>query len=97
MKEKETSIFSLRHGHEIKLPKFKEVAPHAVVITTEQADILIHYNSIIAVVTTKGEVFLGKDWNYSKTTAKIRNNFLGETTKETQKHIDNEDYLIKNI
>ena len=91
------TIVSEKHSEIISIPEVKEVAPHAVVVTTEQATTLIHYDSVIAVVTTKGEVFLGKDWNYSRTTAKIRSSFLEETTKETQKHIDNGDYLIKNI
>ena len=36
-------------------------------------------------------------WNYSKTTSKYRNMFLGETTKETQKKIDSREYLLKDL
>ncbi len=56
------------------------------------------YNSIIVKTTwIDGErkVFLDvNDWNYSKTTSKYRNQFLGETTKETQAKIDNGTYEL---
>jgi hypothetical protein len=36
-------------------------------------------------------------WNYSRTTAKYRNQFLGETTKETQKKIDSGEYILTDL
>jgi hypothetical protein len=36
-------------------------------------------------------------WNYSKTTAKYRNLFLGETTKETEKKIKDGIYKLTNL
>lgn len=36
-------------------------------------------------------------WNYSKTTSKYRNEFLGETTKETQEKINNGTYKLANL
>ena len=36
-------------------------------------------------------------WNYSVTTSKYRNLFLGETTKETQKKIDSGEYTLTNL
>ena len=50
------------------------------------------YNSIIVKIHN-GQVTLGKDWNYSPTTSKYRNQFLGETTKETQAKLDSGEYL----
>lgn len=45
------------------------------------------YNSIIAFMRN-GKIFLDKhNWNYSTTTGKYRNIFLGETKKETEKKI----------
>ena len=38
-----------------------------------------------------------KYWNYSKTTGKYRNIFLGETKKETQAKIDNGTYKLVNL
>lgn len=47
------------------------------------------YNSIIAVVDSDGQITLDEYyWDYSKTTGKYRNIFLGENKKETQKKID---------
>ena len=36
-------------------------------------------------------------WNYSKTTSKYRNKFLGETTKETQAKIDSGEYTLTDL
>lgn len=52
----------------------------------------LSYDSIIVKIH-KGKVTLGKHWNYSKTTSKYRNMFLGETTKETQAKLDSGEYL----
>lgn len=38
-----------------------------------------------------------KYWNYSKTTSKYRNKFLGETTKETQAKINSGEYVLTNL
>lgn len=45
------------------------------------------YNSIIA-VKKNGKITLGKNWDYSKTTGKYRNIFLGETKAETQRKLN---------
>jgi len=36
-------------------------------------------------------------WNCSRTTAKYRNIFLGETTKETQAKIDSGEYVLADL
>ena len=38
-----------------------------------------------------------KTWNYSKTTSKYRNQFLNETTAETQAKIDSGEYKLANL
>lgn len=59
------------------------------------------YYSVIAIKTvwddaTKTE--LDKTyWNYSVTTSKYRNQFLGETTKETQAKIDSGEYILADL
>lgn len=56
------------------------------------------YDSIIA-----QKVYQGRDckvaldekyWNYSKTTSKYRNQFLGETKDETEKKIKSGEYIL---
>lgn len=55
------------------------------------------YNSIIAQVH-KGQVTLDKEkWDYSATTGKYRNQFLGETKQETKKKIANGEYKLANL
>ena len=63
------------------------------IVTFENAVIFVSYGSII-VVEYKGVTYLGKDWDYSRTTGKYRNNFLGETKKETQEKLDSGIYKL---
>ena len=59
------------------------------------------YDSVIAVITqwpdnTKIELD-SYYWDYSVTTSKYRNQFLGETKKETQAKIDSGEYILTNL
>lgn len=55
-------------------------------------------SSIVLKNLVTGSVFLDeKYWNYSATTSKYRNQFLGESTKETQAKINNGDYLLVDL
>jgi len=59
------------------------------------------YDSIIAIRTvwadgTRIELDINY-WDYSSTTGKYRNRFLGETKKETQKKIDSGEYILTNL
>ena len=55
------------------------------------------YNSII-VKKSKGKTYLDiNKWDYSKTTGKYRNLFLGETKKETEKKIASGEYILTNL
>ena len=55
------------------------------------------YSSVI-VFMYRGKVYLDVNkWDYSKTTGKYRNQFLGETKKETQNKIDSGEYVLTNL
>ena len=55
------------------------------------------YDSLIVKIS-QGKTFLDSNtWDYSKTTAKYRNQFLGETTKETQSKINSGEYILTNL
>ena len=59
------------------------------------------YDSVIATITewpdsTKTEID-STYWDYSVTTSKYRNQFLGETKKETQAKIDSGEYILTNL
>lgn len=59
------------------------------------------YDSIIVkIVNVAGghKTYLDHDnWDYSKTTGKYRNQFLGETKAETQKKIDSGEYILTDL
>jgi hypothetical protein len=71
--------------------------PNQFVISDNGANYFQSYNSII-VKRSNGKIELDSYyWDYSKTTSKYRNIFLGETTKETQKKIDSGEYLLTDL
>lgn len=57
------------------------------------------YQSIIVKIERKsGRVFLDREkWDYSTTTGKYRNLFLGEKKAETEKKIKSGEYIICNL
>ncbi len=59
------------------------------------------YDSVIAIKTIwedETRIELDKStWDYSTTTGKYRNQFLGETKKETQAKIDSGEYKLTNL
>lgn len=69
------------------------------IITTDKGRYFQSYNSVIVfIAATTGKVQLdAKYWDFSKTTSKYRNLFLGETTKETQAKIDSGTYELTNL
>lgn len=59
------------------------------------------YESIIVEIENGpsiSETRLDRDtWDYSKTTSRYRNQFLGETKKETQAKIDSGEYVLVDL
>lgn len=66
------------------------------IIKTDYATYFQSYDSIIARRENRtGKISIDKNyWNYSSTTSKYRNQFLNETTEETQKKIDDNTYIL---
>lgn len=58
----------------MKIKKLKENC--FVIIDNENNKYLVSYESIIAKIDSKGVLSLGKNWAYSQTTARHRNDFL---------------------
>jgi len=52
------------------------------------------YDSIIVKIDKEGKTSLGENWDYSKTTGKYRNLYLGETKKETEAKIKSGEYKL---
>ena len=71
--------------------------PNQFEIQTPTASYFQSYNSII-VKKEGGITYLDENyWNYSKTTSKYRNLFLGETTKEIQQKINSGVYILTDL
>ena len=72
--------------------------PNQFEIQTPTASYFQSYDSIIVKRERGGITYLDEHyWNYSKTTSKYRNLFLGETTKETQQKIDAGVYILTDL
>tara|TARA_Y100000296_G_scaffold54824_1_gene62969 strand:- start:251 stop:523 length:273 start_codon:yes stop_codon:yes gene_type:complete len=67
-------------------------------IWTDKGKYFQSYNSTIVFIDKKGKVFLDEYyWDYSKTTGKYRNQFLGEYKNETEKKIKSKEYKLINL
>jgi hypothetical protein len=55
------------------------------------------YSTVIAVIENGRTYLDSKAWNFSVTTSKYRNIFLGETTKETERKIKTGEYILTNL
>jgi len=67
-----------------------------------KTEIFQSYDSEIAIIEHQPDgsivVYLDEQtWNYSRTTSKYRNQFLGETTKETLAKIKSGEYILTNL
>jgi len=71
------------------------------ILFTNEATFFKSYNSIIVKTTFEdGERVIYLDeyyWNYSKTTSKYRNLFLGENSRETEQKIKIGKYKLTNL
>lgn len=69
--------------------------PNQYILTTPEGIYFQSYNTIIAFIDNKGQVFLDKNkWDYSKTTGKYRNKFLSENVADTRKKIKSGEYKV---
>ncbi len=68
-------------------------------IYTDNGKYFQSYSSIIAYRRLKdGQIFLDRNkWDYSVTTGKYRNMFLGEMKKDTQAKIDSGEYRLVDL
>jgi hypothetical protein len=71
--------------------------PNQFLLTDGNKKVFQSYKSVIAVIEN-GKVSLDeKFWDYSNTTGKYRNQFLGETKKETEAKIKSGEYTLTNL
>lgn len=69
--------------------------PNHSVVVFENGNILQSYDSIIAVKLDK-KIYLGKNWDYSRTTGKFRNMHLGTNKKEVLEKLKTGEYKLLN-
>ena len=61
-------------------------------------EIFQSYKRVIAVIDENSQVWLDRCfWDYSTTTSKYRNQFLGENTTETRKKIKSGEYKLADL
>jgi|TARA_R100000479_G_C6238050_1_gene147728 hypothetical protein len=71
--------------------------PNQFIITDNGDEYFQSYKSIIA-KRSKGKIYLDNYyWDYSVTTGKYRNEFLGEGIAETRKKIASGEYILTNL
>ena len=67
-------------------------------IYTDEGKYFQSYRSIIAFKDNKGQVFLDDYyWDYSRTTGKYRNEFLGEYIADTRDKIESGEYKLADL
>lgn len=79
-------------------PKSGNAVANQFIITTRQGRYFQSYSTIIAFIDRDGGVTLDiESWNYSRTTAKYRTQFLGEYTADTRRKIESGEYKLADL
>jgi len=74
------------------------LVPNQFIIETDKGTYFQSYNTVIAFKSYEGKIQLDMNsWDCSVTTTRYRNQFLGENTKETRKHIKDGDYELVDL
>tara|TARA_B100000963_G_scaffold317282_1_gene297626 strand:+ start:70 stop:348 length:279 start_codon:yes stop_codon:yes gene_type:complete len=69
-----------------------------IIIDNHNNKIFQSYDTVIAMKNDDGIIYLDKySWDYSVTTGKYRNEFLGEGIAETRKKIASGEYILTNL
>lgn len=89
---------SERSGREVANQFIVEGARVTINGTEYEGTMFQSYRSNIVFQAYGGPTFLDVDfWDYSVTTGKYRNQFLGENKAETQRNIDNGTYVLVDL
>ena len=74
-------------------PKGNDV-PHQHIVTDNDGVYFVSYGTLIALKTNEGKIVLSLDWDYSRTTGRYRNLFLGEPKRVTEAKIKSGEYIL---
>jgi hypothetical protein len=90
-----------RSGHAVPNQFIITDEGHGALGNFTKREVFQSYNSVIVKITRwpeKTRVELDKNkWDYSVTTGKYRNQFLGETKKETEAKIKSGEYILTDL
>ena len=79
-------------------PQGNKVANQFIITDNHNNEFFQSYNSVIAMRNDSGFIYLDKHyWDYSRTTGKYRNEFLGEGIAETRKKIKSGEYRLVDL
>lgn len=79
-------------------PKSGRAVANQFVIYTPEGEVFQSYNATIAFKRKDGHIILDDTcWDYSRTTAKYRNLFLGESTQVTRNKIEIGEYELADL
>tara|TARA_R100000742_G_C4176312_1_gene12900 strand:- start:141 stop:410 length:270 start_codon:yes stop_codon:yes gene_type:complete len=88
----------------MKVKVYNMISPNGNQVTnqfeiyTNKGKYFQSYQSIIAFIDNKGQVFLDDYyWNYSRTTSKYRNIFLNDNTNNIKDKIKSGEYKFKEL
>ena len=74
------------------------IANQFIIVNDDNNDKFFQSYSSIIVKISDGKIYLDETyWDYSTTTGKNRNLFLGETKAETEKKIKSSEYILTNL
>ena len=81
----------------VKVEQFNG-AKNQFLISTEDGKYFQSYDSVIAFISINGSVTLDRNtWDYSQTTGRYRNMFLGEGIAETRRKIEEGVYILDDL
>lgn len=87
----------------VKVSQFSGVVNQFRIVTVEDGLTVEYFQSYDSVIVRKeynsrGTITLDSStWDYSNTTGRYRNQFLGESKKETQAKIDSGEYKLADL
>lgn len=104
----QTFLDNYKHGNSVPLadvynltsPRGNKEVPNQFVITTDAGTYFKSYQSLIAFIPkdNMGQTVLDKfKWDFSTTTGKYRNQFLGESIEDTRKKIKDGTYILADL
>ena len=98
-------LYLIIHSHQKKtkmeITKMRSpkgnIVPNQYDITFENKRIFKSYESVIVMIRNNKVYLDTKYWNYSNTTGKYRNQFLGEDKKTTETKIKSGEYVLTDL